>query len=282
MATDHPILLHKTALMQRIADFVRVGYRYWTGGTVPAERAAALVRKFTRYYRIDLDRNRRARAKKSGEGCAVLLAWPASDGVLAWFLLVTPGDHPAHQLEKLRDALDPQGRITLTGYELVRATRRGAVAPAWTWRMTQSTYADWRLRVIETVRRGDGLTLRQMMASLQRVPGFAGCRVHAKKCLALLRAQWQRTHADITLPTLARLAYVRRVASLSVPLSVWLQQVHRLALAQSQPVAIHHEVMVVSTGNKERINDDDTGSDGGTRRDGAGRDDAARATDPTA
>ncbi|MFA7484163.1 MAG: hypothetical protein WC314_26950 [Vulcanimicrobiota bacterium] len=181
------------------------------------------MRKFARYYRIDLDRNRRARAKKAGEGCAVLLTWESSPGVLAWFLLVSPGDHPAHQLERLRDALDPQSRITLTGYELIRATRPGAAAPSWTWRMTASTYTDWRRRIIDMVRRGDGLTLRQAIVSLHRVPGFAGSRSQVKKCLTLLKAEWKRSRGSEALPALPKLLpYVRRVGSASVGLSAWL------------------------------------------------------------
>lgn len=232
MHIDHPILLHKTSLMQRIADWVRVGYHHWTSGTVEADKAAALVRKFTRYYRIDLDRNRRARAKKAGEGCAVFLAWECSPGVLSWFLLVSAGDHPAHQLEKLRDALDPHGRITLTGYELVRATRAGAASPSWTWRMSPSTYEDWRRRIIETVRRGDALTIRQAIASLYRVPGFAGCRAHVKKCLNLFKAEWKRSRGSELFPAMPRLLpYVRRVESASVGLSVWLAGRQRAALS---------------------------------------------------
>lgn len=225
MHYDHPILLHKTALMQRIADHVRVGYRYWTSGSVNAHKAAALVRKFVRYYHVNLDRNRRARAKKAGEGCAVLLMWEASEGVLAWFLLVTPGDHPARQLERLRDALDPRGRITLTGYELVRQTRPGAASPSWTWRMTEAIYAGWRTRIIDTIRRGDDLTIRQAIASLYRVPGFAGCRAQVKKCLALLKSEWRRSKASELVPAMPRLLpYVRRVGSASVGLSVLLAE----------------------------------------------------------
>lgn len=209
--------------MQKLSDYVRHGYVFWTSGTIEASKAAALVRKFCRYYAIDLDRNRRARAKKRGEGCAVFLAWPSSPGVLTWFLLVTQGDHPAHSLEKLRNALEPAGRLTLTGYELVRATRPGADKPALTWRMTSETYESWRTRIIDTVRRGDALTVRQSIASLYRVPGFAGSRAQVKKCLTLFKAEWKRTKSKEPFPTTPRfLAYVRRLECESIPLTSWL------------------------------------------------------------
>ena len=78
------------------------------------------------YYAIDLDRNRRARAKQRGGGCAYLLLHEVSPAALLWVLLVTAGDHPAHKLEQLRDALNPTQRLELFGYEFVRMTKAGA------------------------------------------------------------------------------------------------------------------------------------------------------------
>lgn len=228
MHQDPPVLLYKSSLMQRLSDWVRVGYRYWTSGTVEADKAAAFVRKFDRYYLVHLDRNRRARAKKAGEGCAVLLLWQSSPGVLAWFLLVSPGDHPAHQLEKLKDAMDSSSRIILTGYELVRATRPGASAPSWTWRMTAAAYSDWRTRVIDVVRRGDDYSVSQAIGSLYRVPGFAGCRAQVKKCLELFRSEWKRSKSVGAFPEVPRLLpYLRRVESSSIGLSTWLAAAKR-------------------------------------------------------
>lgn len=71
MNYDPVVLTYKSTLMQRLADYVRFGYRFWTAGEVPLARASALARKFSRYYRVDLDRNRRARARRAPEKAAL-------------------------------------------------------------------------------------------------------------------------------------------------------------------------------------------------------------------
>ena len=168
------VIVHRTSLMQAVSDRVRAGYHHFATGTVIADRAVTWIRKAARYYATDLDRNRRARAKQRGEGCAYLLLHEPSPGLLLWVLLVTAGDHPAHKLEQLRDALDPVQRLALFGYELVRMTKAGADHPVMTWRMTAEVYEALRARVIDTVRRGDTRTVRQLIVSLYRSVGFYG------------------------------------------------------------------------------------------------------------
>jgi hypothetical protein len=224
------IFISKTGFMQRISDWVRVGYEHWTSGTVSRDKAAHLVRKFERNYFVAQDKNQRFKTKKMGEGCASLLLWVSAPDVLTWVLLLTAGEHPAHAAEKLKSALAPNGRISLTGYELVRHTRGSAANPSWTWRMTAANYEAWRLRILHACRAGDALTLRQAIFSLYHTPGFAQCRSQVGKLMSLFRGEWKRTRASQAFPAVpAYLPYVRRFKASTIPLSTWLSTSNELS-----------------------------------------------------
>src|SRR5690606_11363505 len=122
----------KAAFMQRIADHVRLGYAHWTAGTVSAERAQVLARKFHSRYGIGLTRHQKAYARSQGQASAALMLWSESSGELRWLLMLTSGENLAYELEQLKDATTASGRIAVTGYELVQSSRQGSERPAWT------------------------------------------------------------------------------------------------------------------------------------------------------
>ena len=114
--------------MQRHVDYVRRGYHWYVTGVVPARKAEPLRVKFVDRYHVEEHRNARARRRARGEAAAVLLMYhpcrsaaessqPPGNGVgetlVGWTLLITEGEHPAHALEKLKDALDGSQRLTL-------------------------------------------------------------------------------------------------------------------------------------------------------------------------
>jgi len=201
-------LTTKTIFMQRIADYVSRGYPYFVGGQIPEERWPVLCRKFIDLYRVDLTKDARYRRKKLGLGNAVLLGMRGEGGII-WMLLVTPGDHAAHTLEKLREATE--SAIDVTGYELVRTTRSGSPKPVWTWRMTAEHYRAWRERIIAVVRHHDRVLGKQLWDSLYRSPGFAGIRSQVGKLVSLFKREWQRVEQS-PFPYPARpLYYVRRM-----------------------------------------------------------------------
>lgn len=107
-------------------------------------------------------------------------------------------------------------------------TKAVADHPVWTWRMTAETYAALRARVIDTVRRGDTRSVRQLIGSLYRSGGFAGVRSQVGHAAALLKAEWRRCRGAEPLPRLPKLLpYVRRLGIESVPLSAWLANLAR-------------------------------------------------------
>ncbi len=225
MHFDPPVLLHKSSIMQKVADYVRLGFTDYVSGVVAAEKASAFVRKMALYYRVDLgaDRNYRARSKANGDGCAILLLYGSAKS-LSWFLLVSSGTHPARSLERLKSAVDRDGRVIVQGdYELVRHTRSG-IRPSWTWRMTKQTYLGLRMRVIECVRKQDEQAIRQTIFGLYRAPGFAGVRRQVGKAAALLRAEWKRARGSHRPPAFPKnLPYIARLQSKAVPLTTWLR-----------------------------------------------------------
>lgn len=215
------VLLTKSVLMQRCADRCRAGYYFHVAGVVPLERAPALVRKFRDLYVVHLGKDARYRRKRAGLGNAHLLLWQHDRGLreLTFVLLVTGGDHPAHQLERLADVREPASRLVITGYELIRQTRPDSSAPAVTWRMTAQTYQEWRNRIIAAVRGRDAMGLRQAWWSLHRAPGFAPIRRQARAIAKLARAEYGRVRSGPFPHSPLRLRYVERLPDKALPLS---------------------------------------------------------------
>lgn len=201
----------KTVFMQRLADYVRLGYRHYVLGEVRADRAMALAKKFSRLYEVHLHRNQRARARALGEGAAYAIWFSPHMETVVFALLLTPGTHAARQLEKLRDCGDKASRITLGDYELVQRPREGKATPAWTWRLTDDAYEGWRARILEVVRGGSDFVVKQLVDDLLGTPGFAGVREQVKKLKALFRAEWARRRGKQTMPELPRQRFVQRL-----------------------------------------------------------------------
>jgi hypothetical protein len=140
-----------------------------------------------------------------------VLWWQPHAESVVFALLLTPGQHAARQLEKLLDAAERDGRLTLGDYELVQRPRDGKAAPAWTWRLTEEAYEGWRARVLEVVRGGNDFVVQQLITDLTATPGFAGVREQVKKLKALFRAEWARRRGKQSMPTLPRQRFVQRL-----------------------------------------------------------------------
>lgn len=82
--------------------------------------------------------------------------------------------------------------------------------------------------MIQTVRRGDARTVRQLIVSLYRSVGFYGVRSQVGRAVSLLKAEWRRRRGGEPLPRIPKLLpYVRRLRIASVPLPVWLASAPR-------------------------------------------------------
>ncbi len=246
MTYDPLVHTHLSSYLQRISDHVRLGYQRWCSGTVPVDKAAALVRKFDRLYAVGRTRHQRAWARQKGQAAAVLLLYApavqdtakepdtsdAPDSQLLWTLLLTPGQSLAQQLEVLHDAATAAGRLRVRDFELVQLPRAGQSHSAWTWRLSQAAYEGWRAHLIDTARRSPWLLPGQVQR-LARTPGFAGCRAQVKKLQQLARAEHQRRVPGQEPLALPRVLYVQRLASGQLRLS----QLRRRYTAQTSCAA---------------------------------------------
>lgn len=221
MRYDPLVFDRKTVFMQRIADQVRRGYRWYAMGEVRLDRAKALVAKFARLYNVHLHRNQKLRERASGLASADLLLWQPHTDTIVFCLLVTPGPHAARSLEKLVDAATKTTRLTLGDYELVQKPRTGSDRASWTWRLTIQAYEGWRLRALEVCRKGNDFEVQQFIASIHATPGFAGVREQVKKVKALFRSEWRRRRPDrMPIPTISqRQRYVQRLPNSGATLS---------------------------------------------------------------
>ena len=217
---DWFVLTRKAALMQRLADLVRTGHRWYVCGEIPPNKTGYFAGKMDALYGVGMSRLQQSRRRKAGQASfRLLVLYQQQESNLRWWLLRTDGDMPPEgRREKWRDALED--RITLTGYELVRHTRPGAAQPAWTWRYTKDAEQDLREAIRRAVRTRRDDELRQLIYTIWRTPGFAGAREQVKKMRELITGEWRRCRGSAPMPEIpARIGYVRRLPDLGRKLS---------------------------------------------------------------
>lgn len=217
-----PLVLQKTAAMQRLADLVRTGHRHYVTGAIEADAVARVHQKMARLYHVDEHRVTAHRKRKSGAAAfrmiffAESLTDPATK--IYFILLRTDGEMPPEaEREKWRNA--EIERISVTGYELVRQTRKGRDHPSWTWRYTKAREEEIRCAIIHAIRARHDDELKRLIYSIARTPGFAAARQQAKKCFDLMRAEWKRSRSGEFPYEIPRVGYVRRIPSLGMKAS---------------------------------------------------------------
>lgn len=230
---DWFVLTKKTAAMQRLADWVRHGYHAYVCGQIPAEKSGYMAAKFDSLYGVGLSRWEQSRKREKGlASFRLLMLHQVDQPNIQWWLLKTQGDVPeeAHR-EKWRDPLTQ--RIELTGYELVRQTKPGAKAPAWTWRYVKAREQDLRDALLRAIRNHRDDELGQLIQTLWRTPGFSAAREQVKSMQVLIRAEFKRRRSGEPLPEFPeRLGYVQRLPDMGRTLSeLGLRPVRKVARA---------------------------------------------------
>lgn len=195
---DPLVLMKKTLFLQRIQEAVVEGYRFYTLGSVSLERAAPVVRKFAELYGVGLDKNARYRRKATGQGNARLHLYLGDDMRLDFALLVTPGEHCAHTLERLQEV--DKVPLCYREFELVRLALKGRSQPGWTWRLDAKTVRAWRDRLHLHTAHNDKAAIYQDWYSLYRTPGFAGIRKQVGDLVSFWRHEWMRHRGSSPCP----------------------------------------------------------------------------------
>lgn len=194
-----PLVHHrKSVFLQRVQAGVIDGYRHYVAGTVSPDVAVGVVRKFKTLYAVDCDKNARYRRKKQGLGNARLLLHLNCDLAVDFFLLVTPGLHPAHELERLLDSR--RQPLVYRELELVYLTLKGRSKPGLTWRLTAEAMEGWRQRLHLATVHGNEAELRLGWHSLYRTLGFAGVRRQVGELVAYWRKEWARYQGERPCP----------------------------------------------------------------------------------
>lgn len=224
----------KTPFMQRIADIVRSGHTQYTMGTIPLNKAGFLAYKFEKQFQTWRNKLQACRAKKDGESSARLFfLHQAGNDHLTWVLLFHPGTKPDQSGQKWRDVFTD--KIIVTGYELVRHTRKGSKKPAWSWRYTQKQHDLLRCSIVQSIRNKQDKELRQLIQSISRSPGFALVRDQVKKMNDLIKSEWKRRRAkNEPMPELPHHGYVRRLEDRGCQLSELMSSLSEKA---AQPAA---------------------------------------------
>ena len=247
MKNEMVVFKSRNLVLQRLADHVVHGNSHYCAGTVPVNRCAKLIAKFDLNYNILADRNKRARRKRADLGNAAMLLFHNGE-VIQWWLLVTEpsgGNHAAHQIEKLRDALSRDGRIQLDGYELVRLPKKTGNGTKFTWRMTDGTYQNWRDSIIHTVRTGSPNTMHNMLYRLWSCPGFSGVRSQIGHLVALYKAEVRRAGRKDAPQPPKRLPYIRRLKTQGMTLAQ-LSRETKAKISNAHEAGVENPISVVT------------------------------------
>ena len=110
-------------------------------------------------------------------------------------MLVSPGEGPVHEQERLLIVTEPSKRLRWgQEYELIQLPRKEQT-PTWTWRMTKDHYAKWHNQIRQVIRHKpfDKKAMNQLIYNLSRAPGFYGIRQQQKKLIYQINKEWDRT-----------------------------------------------------------------------------------------
>lgn len=195
---DPLVYSSKSVFLQRVQACVIDGYRHYTSGTATPAAALGLARKFKSVYAVDCDKNSRYRRKQQGLGNARLLLFQNPELLMDFVLLVTPGLHPAHQLERLADIRTQS--LAYRELELVQLTLKGRSKPGLTWRLSAEAMEGWRHRLHLATVHCNEAELRQCWNSLYRTLGFGGVRRQVGELVSFWCKEWARYQGNRPCP----------------------------------------------------------------------------------
>ena len=188
----------KTVFLQRIQACVVDGYCHYATGSLTPASAVGLARKFKSLYAVHCDKNARYRRKQLGEANARWLLHLNPNLEVDFVLLVTPGVHAAHKLERLVDTT--QQPLAYRELELVRLTLKGRSKPGLTWRLNNQAIEGWKHRLHLATVHGNESELRQCWNSLYRTVGFGGVRRQVGELVMHWRKEWARYQGERPCP----------------------------------------------------------------------------------
>lgn len=237
------VLTGKTAYMQRIADYVRTGHKWYIQGVTEPEKIFRLWDKLTDNHPVFDDKMRAYRARKEGKPTGRLMFYQAINKPeqIHWILLIHGEIEQLDPSEKWRDA-HGRDRVQMTGYELVRITKKAIATkqnsatddpkpkletvpkiqkPVWSWRYNPARYAELRDLLVYSIRSNHVQDVKRFITTLWGTVGFAGSREQAKALQLLLLSEWKRRNGDKPPPDMPKgFGYTRRKKDAGV----WIQR----------------------------------------------------------
>lgn len=181
-------------VMQRIQDFVNLGYTRYVCGSTSVDKIEQVIALFEMNYQASISRYQRSKRTHMGLGNVHLVLRLKGEQVY-WWLLATPpevGRHPIHETDTLKNALIVGERIEIDGFELVRLPKKGTDRTKLTWRMTTSTFDGFSQSVVDAVRSRSYQSMQYVLYRLWSNPGFNGIRSQIGKLVVKYRAEVKR------------------------------------------------------------------------------------------
>lgn len=213
-STSDPWVSAKTVAMQHLSRYARLGYTHYVAGSLPRQKVAPFVQKMRALYSVHDPWHTTHRKRRSGQAVYQLVVFAESvyepDAAIYWVLMRTDGElHEAAARERWRDIV--RDKICVTGYELVRITKKGAKKPVWTWRYKRETEDGLRGAIVHAIRSRHDERLKELVHVIFESPGFSGVREQVKKMRELILSEWRRRRGDEQMPVEIpkRIGYVR-------------------------------------------------------------------------
>ena len=213
-ATIH---LKRSAVMQRLADYVRTGHIYYITGQTELGKTPALAEKFSRLYDTNISKQQADRARKKGRASARLFIYcgdktPTKDSRVWWILIRTKGELSPAAGDSKENWIDyKKSGLTFQKFQLLQITKPGQKKPSYSWRFIKDEMNGIRSVIISAIRLKQNKVLQEYLDKVFAAPGFAGIREDQKKIKDLVKNEWKRSRSESEpLPKLPEVWYMRR------------------------------------------------------------------------
>lgn len=210
-----------SSAMARIQRLVARGLWLHTGGVIPLEKIVRVLGKLDVAYQLRESISDERRRQRRGEACTRVVLWPEPAG-LGFVLCAAPGSGEVHKHEVLKDAREPNGRVSIRDYELVRLPRPGDTA-RWTWRLQIEKHQMLMEMGCRLARREHAGAAQKFLDGMMQRPGFNGVRTQKKLLIRSMQREAQRAgRRSLRVPE--TLPWVRANYVNAEDLETWLSQ----------------------------------------------------------
>jgi hypothetical protein len=221
------LILTRMAFLQQIQRLAASGYFFYKSEVIHADKLASATKAFKEKYKVNPTSQQAWRAKLKGKASAHLLIYPNLDEYesqdFVYVLMVSAGEHPAHDNETLLDLRKRSERLSIIGYELIqKPDPRGK--QSFTFRMNNDVYGTLRTQLIQAIRHKNEHELIEVVRKINYITSFNGIKQQKRSLRVVLHREYEKRYGwklpkhdyfkiNLNFSKAVKVEYVKNVAS---------------------------------------------------------------------